>query len=210
MSGADITIDPDVSGCHHYTGPMGRWQPDAQGRMVRAALELYAELGFEQTTVQEIAARAGVTERTFFRYFPDKREVLFDGAHELEHTVVAAMRAAPADATAFEVAGTGALAAAALLDERRDFARVRNSVVVANRSLRERELFKLATLAEAMAEVLRGRGVPEPTAGLVAQSGVTAFHVGFATWVADATPTSLPEHVQGAIEGLRTLAGPVC
>ncbi|HEY0217374.1 MAG TPA: TetR family transcriptional regulator [Cellulomonas sp.] len=187
---------------------MGRWQPDAQGRLVRAALELYAELGFEQTTVQDIAARAGVTERTFFRYFTDKREVLFDGAHELEHAVVAAMRAAPEGATAFEVAGAGALAAGALLDERRDFARVRNAVVVANRSLQERELLKLATLGTAMAAVLRDRGVPEPTASLVAQSGVTAFHVGFATWVGDATPTSLPQHVQVALDGLRTLAGP--
>ena len=62
---------------------MGRWEPDARGRLVKAAMELYGERGFEQTTVAEIAERAGLTERTFFRHFADKREVLFAGAGAL-------------------------------------------------------------------------------------------------------------------------------
>ncbi len=206
MSGADITIDPDVSNCHHYTGGMGRWEPDARGRMIRAAVELYADGGYEQTTVQDIAARAGVTERTFFRHFADKREVLFDGSGELERAVVEAMRAAPADATPFQVAAAGAMAAGAVLDERGDFARVRAAVVAANRSLQERELLKMAQLGSAMAEVLRARGVAEPTAGLVAQSGVTAFAVGFATWVADASLGDLPSCVADALARLASLA----
>ena len=86
---------------------MGRWEPDAQGRMARAALELYAERGYEQTTVQDIAERAGVTERTYFRYFADKREVLFDGAHTLERLAGAGVVDAPADAGPLEAAGAG-------------------------------------------------------------------------------------------------------
>jgi AcrR family transcriptional regulator len=174
--------------------------------MVRAAIELYADGGYEQTTVQDIAARAGVTERTFFRHFADKREVLFDGSQELQRTVVEAMRAAPADATPFEVAGAGALAAGAVLDGRGDFARVRAAVVAANRSLQERELLKMAHLGAAMAEVLRERGVAEPIAGLVAQSGVAAFSVGFATWVGDASAGDLPSCVADALAQLGALA----
>src|ERR1700712_2627133 len=76
---------------------MGRWLPDAQGRLARAALDLYSERGFEQTTALEIAERAGVTERTFFRYFADKREVLFQGSEELQRIILEAIAEAPGD-----------------------------------------------------------------------------------------------------------------
>jgi len=79
---------------------MSRWRPDAEGRLTSAAIELFAEQGYEATTVAEIAERAGLTKRTFFRYFSDKREVLFDGSHELQRRWLAGMDAAPPDATA--------------------------------------------------------------------------------------------------------------
>ena len=78
---------------------MTRWEPGAPERLAQAALELYAERGFEQTTVAEIAKRAGLTERTFFRHFTDKREVLFAGQDDFQRLFVTEVEAAPADAT---------------------------------------------------------------------------------------------------------------
>src|SRR5579875_3758532 len=108
---------------------MGRWEPDAPGRLQRAALELYAEHGYEQTTVAEIAQRAGLTERTFFRHFADKREVLFHGSQELEQRMVAAVRAAPADTAPLDATAVGLLAATAPFQERRPHSVHRQSVI---------------------------------------------------------------------------------
>src|SRR3954470_24656928 len=94
---------------------MGRWKPDARGRLARAALELYLDPGYEQTTVADIAARAGVTERTFFRHFTDKREVLFAGSDEFHDAVLAAIAQVPSDETPLTTAAAGMDAAAAFL-----------------------------------------------------------------------------------------------
>src|ERR1700689_3428339 len=107
----------------NYAHTMTRWEPNAAGRLARAALELYSERGFEQTTVAEIAGRAGLTERTFFRHFADKREVLFAGAGTLQEVVVTAVASAPDSAPPIAAAAAGVEAAGALLQERRDFAR---------------------------------------------------------------------------------------
>lgn len=184
---------------------MGRWQPDARGRLQLAALELYGERGFEETTVADIAGRAGVTERTFFRHFADKREVLFDGAAELERRAVDAIVAAPASATPVEAVGAGMTAAVAPMQEGRDHARLRAAVIAGTSSLQERELLKLATLTAAATAALRRRGVPEPVATLAAEVGVTAFKVGFGWWVGDDPPGTITECVHGALEHLRAL-----
>src|ERR1700733_12301954 len=114
MSEHDISLARDVSCCNQigYDGRVGRWEPNARGRLEQAAMELFQTRGYDRTTVQEIAARAGLTERTFFRYFTDKREVLFSGAKELEESIVERIAAAPRDASplasvaaAFEAAG---------------------------------------------------------------------------------------------------------
>jgi AcrR family transcriptional regulator len=157
--------------------------PDAQGRMIRAAMELFAERGFEQTTAGDIAERAGVTERTFFRHFADKREVLFDGSRTLERTAYDAILAAPADLSPLDAALAGMVAGASLLADRRDHSIRRSRIIAANPSLQERELLKLAAMAETAAEALRTRGVAEPTASLAAHSAVTVFQVGFARWL---------------------------
>ena len=91
---------------------MGRWLPDARVRLQEAALALYGEHGYEETTVAEIAERAGLTKRTFFRYFTDKREVLFWGAELLEQQMVAAIEAAPASASPLALIGAALDAAA--------------------------------------------------------------------------------------------------
>lgn len=185
---------------------MGRWEPDAQGRMARAALELYAERGYEQTTVQDIAERAGVTERTFFRYFADKREVLFDGAHTLERLAVAGVAAAPAGAGPLEAAGAGVVRGCDALADRFEHARTRAGVVAAHPGLRERELLKMAALGGAVADALRDRGTPDPAAALAAEAAVAAFRVGFETWVAGDGTGALGEEVRAALAELRALA----
>ncbi|ONH23023.1 TetR family transcriptional regulator [Pseudofrankia asymbiotica] len=174
---------------------MGRWMPDAQGRMIRAAVELFAERGFEQTTAGDIAERAGVTERTFFRHFADKREVLFDGSKTMERTAYDAILAAPADLSPLDAALAGMVAGASLLEGRRDHAVRRSGIIAANPSLQERELLKLAAMADTAAEALRTRGVAEPTASLAAHSAVTVFQVGFARWLSTEVSVEEPPDV---------------
>ncbi len=184
---------------------MGRWEPDARGRMIRAAMELFAERGFEQTTAGDIAERAGVTERTYFRHFADKREVLFDGSGTIERTAYDAILAAPGDLSPLDAALAGMVAGGGLLADRRDHAVRRARVIAANPSLQERELLKLAAMVDATAGALRRRGVTEPTASLAAHSAVTVFQVGFARWVSAEEPSGLAACIAEAAAALRAL-----
>jgi len=193
-----------VSVINYHRG-MVRWEPNARGRLEQAALELYFERGFEQTTVAEIALRAGLTERTFFRHFADKREVLFSGAGMLEELMASAIADAPADAAPLDAMAAALEAAGALLQERRALARQRQAVIIANRALQERELIKLASLAAALGEALRRRGVAEPAASLTAEAGVAVFKVAFERWVGDADQAELPEVIRASLDELRAV-----
>ena len=185
---------------------MGRWQPDARGRLAQAAMELYVEHGYDATTVAEIAERAGLTERTFFRHFADKREVLFSGSAQLAELLVQEVAHAPADSPPIEAVGAALAAAGALIQEGGEWSKQRQSVIAANAELRERELIKLASLAGALAEALRARGVKEPSATLTAEAGVAAFKVAFAKWVEQPTKRNLPRLVRQSLDDLRTIA----
>src|SRR5580698_8580520 len=125
-----------------YDLRMGRWEPDARGRLGEAALELYEERGFDDTTVAEIAERAGLTERTFFRHYADKREVLFGGAEQLKELLVTTVAAAPAELSPLDAVVHAFEAAATMMQERPDFARRRAAVISSNQELRARELAK--------------------------------------------------------------------
>jgi AcrR family transcriptional regulator len=184
---------------------MGRWEPNARGRLEQAALELYQVHGFDQTTAAEIARRAGLSERTFFRYFADKREVLFAGATALEEHLVGAIEAAPAGDTPIDALRRCLQGVAELLEGRRDYARRRNAVIAANAELRERELIKLASLVEALADALRRRGVAEPGASLTAEAGIAVFKVAFGRWVAAAEGGTLSGYVDESLDELRSL-----
>lgn len=162
---------------------MGRWQPDARGRLERAALELYVERGFERTSVAEIAERAGLTERTFFRHYADKREVLFAGSSALQEVLVGAVAGAPEPVTPMEAVAAALEAAAGVLQERQEHARRRQAVIDANTELQERELIKLASLSTALADALRQRGVDDATASLSAEVGIAVFKIAFRRWV---------------------------
>src|SRR5579875_3878400 len=181
---------------------MGRWEPNARGRLAEAALELYVERGFDDTTVADIAERAGLTERSFFRHFGDKREVLFSGQEMFTGVFVAAIDDAPAAATAMELVEAALLAGGELLQPRRDFARWRHAVIAAHDGLQERELIKLASLATSIAEALRRRGVDEPLASLAAETGVAVFRVAFERWVSGGSRRPLPQLIRDSLEQL--------
>jgi AcrR family transcriptional regulator len=172
---------------------------------VQAALELYVERGFEQTTVAEIARRAGLTERTFFRHFADKREVLFWGQSALRELMVSTVANAPESAGPIDAIAAALEAAGAALEERREGARQRQSVIAANAELQERELIKLATLAVALAGALRERGVPDPAASLAAEAGIAVFKIAFGRWISEDGQPDLAQLMRESLGDLKTV-----
>jgi AcrR family transcriptional regulator len=187
---------------------MSRWQPDARGRLEQAALELYTERGFDQTTVAEIAERAGLTERTFFRHYADKREVLFWGQGALMELVTNHIADAPDSASPIDAVGAALQATGKIFEGRREHARRRQAVIAANPGLQERELIKLASLAAAIAEGLGRRGVREATAKLTAETGVAVFKVAFDRWISAPTAdTDLTQVIDDSLNELKALAG---
>ena len=187
-----------------YDLGMGRWEPNARGRLEQAAMELYNQRGFESTTVAEIAERAGLTERTFFRYYADKREVLFAGAGELQELLVSKVADAAASLPAIDaVAAALAEVARLVFEERREFARQRQVIIAANAELQERELIKLASLASAVAGALRGRGVSDPAASLAAEAGIAVFRIAFERWTSETGDRPRAQLIQEAVDELK-------
>lgn len=187
---------------------MPRSGADARRRLQQAALELYRERGYEQTTTAEIAARAGVNERTFFRHFPDKREVLFAGEADLRAALTQAVAEAPDGLPPFEILLRAFRRAGRILEDNRPFSEPRLEIIAATPTLRERELAKSAMLAQALALALRHRGVPDQVADLAAQTGWAAFHHALETWIDDPSQ-SVDEHLARAFDGLRVLSSSV-
>jgi AcrR family transcriptional regulator len=187
---------------------MGRWQPDSRGRLQEAALALYSERGFDQTTAAQIAARAGLTERTFFRHFADKREVLFGGSALLQERIVAGVDEAPTGDGPLDAVACGLDAAASMLGEfRRDLSAQRQAVIAANPELRERELAKLADYAADVAQALHRRGVGEPQASLAAEAGMTVLRIAVERWSTGSDDRELAEVMRDSMAGLRAVAG---
>jgi AcrR family transcriptional regulator len=189
----------------NYDPRMARWQPDGRGRLEQAALALYGERGFENTTVAEIAARAGLTERTFFRHYADKREVLFAGADVLQELLVSNVAGAPDSIAPIDAVGAALEAAGALLQQRREYARQRQAIIAANTELQERELIKLASLASATADTLRRRGVSDPAASLTAEAGIAVFRIAFERWVQETNQRGLPELIRDSLDELKAV-----
>ncbi len=188
---------------------MARWEPDAARRLQQAALDLFATRGYERTTAAQIAASVGLTERTFFRHFSDKREVLFFGQDVFVQAFLDGVDAAPPHASPIEIV-TCALRGAATQfpDERRVHSRARQSVIEQNPALQERESHKLAGLATALAEALRARGVGEPAATLAARSGATVFEIAFTQWIREGEHLSLVDITANVLHELVTLTAP--
>jgi AcrR family transcriptional regulator len=187
---------------------MSRWEPDARGRLEQAAAELFAERGFDQTTVADIAARAGLTERTFFRHFADKREVLFSGQDAFQDAVVSAVAAAPGTATPLEAVAAGLDAAGNALQGRAKLAPQRQAIIDAHPDLQERELIKLAKVGTAVAATLRERGVAEPGATLTADTGIAVLRIAFARWLDEGVARPLPDVMRETLGELAALYAP--
>lgn len=184
---------------------MVRWEPDSRGRLAQAAMALYGERGFDQTTVADIAERAGLTERTFFRHFTDKREVLFSGAQALQDLLVDAVVGAPASATPIDAVTLALEAAGDRFNEHRGFSVQRQRIIDGSAELQERELIKLASLAVAMANALRQRGVTDPTAGLTGEIAIAIFKNSFERWVTSAVPSDLTQVLRESLDELRAV-----
>jgi AcrR family transcriptional regulator len=188
-----------------YPRPMVRWSPDARGRLERAAFELFAEQGFAATTVPEITARAGLTTRTFFRYFADKREVFFVGDEipDLARRVIAS---APAGLEPVVLLEQGLRQVAAdRFDGRRDEVRLRRDLVLADPSLRERDAQKRADLVAVIGPGLQTRGVDPLDAALLAELTVAVLHVALDAWLEGPPEELMSEVVARCFVRLRTL-----
>ena len=184
---------------------MARWEPNARERLVRAALDLFTEQGYDGTTVNEIAERAGgLTKTTFFRHFPDKREVLFAGQEIHSRLMADAVAASPASATPLQaVAAALDAISATFTDDRREFSARLRAVIADNSELRERAAIKRAALAEAMAAALDKRGVPDPAASLAAELGARAFYQAFDLWSDPAKQQTLADLARQTLDELR-------
>lgn len=181
---------------------MARWAPDARERLRTAALELFAERGFEATTVPDIVERAGLTRRTFFRHFSDKREVFF-GDDEIPALAAGAVAAAPADATPFAIAWAGLHALAAeRFEPRRAQMQAARRLIESEPALRERDLQKQADLREALRDGYLVRGVDAFTARVTAGVAVELLQIALERWLADETGTPLAQHLAAVRAGM--------
>ncbi|MCY1145672.1 helix-turn-helix domain containing protein [Actinoplanes sp. Pm04-4] len=183
---------------------MARWEPDARGRLQQAAMSLFRERGYAEVTVAEIAERAGLTKRTFFNHFADKREAFFGTAAFFEERVLTYLAAADPqlsamDATVQALTRCGLDLAGVVAPED---ARTRLDVLAATPELRERDLTKTAELTAAMVEALGRRGVPARTAAFTAQAGLAVFNTAVPVWLADPT-ADFPALMQEAVAELR-------
>ncbi len=186
---------------------MSRWQPNARDRLERAAVELFIEQGFAETTVPQITARAGLTTRTFFRHFADKREVLFALDEELPALVARLAADAPASLSPMMlIAYALETVAATRLEGQRAYLRTRHAVIQADEGLRERELRKLSALSDAISQGFRDRGVGELTSILAAQLAVTVFSVTISRWLDQDGEQPLSDLVHDTLRALRSVA----
>jgi AcrR family transcriptional regulator len=184
---------------------MARWEPDARERLVRAALELFAEQGYDNSTVAQIAERAGLTKSTFFRHFPDKREVLAAGQDTLCRLFEAGIASAPASATPLQAVAAGLDSAAeAFTPERRDLGPKMQAAIAASTELQERDTLKRVGLATAITDALKERGVPDPVASLAAELGVLALRMAHARWSDPANQQELAALGRESLQELQT------
>jgi AcrR family transcriptional regulator len=189
-----------------YTVPVPRWQPNPREQLTRAALSLFIERGYENTTVVNIVERAGLGKTTFFRYFRDKREVLFGTDAPVD--VAGEIAAAPAGASPLEAvaAALDAAGAQAFTPARRETLALRQSVIDANPELQEREALKSIGLAASMTDALRRRGVPDLTSSVTAQLGTLTLKIAFDRWIAAANTADFAPLARQVLSEVRAAA----
>lgn len=209
MSATDVTVALTTAAVITRLMGMVRWEPGARERLQAAAMDLFISRGFEKTTAADIAQAVGLTERTFFRHFVDKREVLFYGQEALAQAFMEGVAAAPQDATPLEMVASALSAAATFFPaERQAHSRRRQTIIFENPALQERELLKLAGFAVVVAAALRARGVPQTMAKLAAESGVTVFGVAFEKWIAEGEERTFLDIEREVLSELVALTSP--
>lgn len=176
-----------------------------RGRLKAAALELYRERGYDRTTTAEIAARAGVTERTFFRHFPDKREVLFEGEAGFHAALAAAIAAAPGGLTPMEVLLSAFRSIQQVFVDNRPFTEPAHEVIARTPALQERQLAKAASTIAAVAAALERRGVEANLATLAAGTGMAVFGHAVRAWIEDPS-LGLEVHLDRSFQALHGLS----
>jgi AcrR family transcriptional regulator len=189
---------------------MARWEPDAQGRLLRAALDLFAEHGYEATTTAQIAERAGLTKTTLFRLFADKREIVFQGQSRLVALVKQGVEEAPANSSASQLMVSALrVLTGAHADEQRRIGRILDPILASNSDLYERAVAKRFALASALEGALIEHRVDEWQAGVLADLGIRAYYAGYDVWVASENSEPLfnyaldeLKHLEGAVERL--------
>jgi AcrR family transcriptional regulator len=192
---------------HRYDGVMPRWEPDARERFVAAALELFTDQGYDETTVAQIAERAGLTKSTFFRHFSDKREVLAAGQATLSRLFSEGIAAAPPGASPLDAVASGlGNAASAMTPFNRELGPRLEAVISTSSELQERAALKQVGMALTMADALRARGIDDRVASTAAELGVLAFKESFAEWIADGPDgdSDLSALLRDALERLRS------
>jgi AcrR family transcriptional regulator len=160
-----------------------RWEPDAKGRLQIAAIELFMQHGYDAVTVDDIAKRAGLTRRSFFNHFADKREVLFAGSEELERTVIDELNRLTAEMPPLDAALRALTTAGLTLARYREGAGIRRDIIASSSDLQERELIKLASLSRAIAANLAPDGVPNQASRLAAELAITTFTNAYDAWM---------------------------
>jgi AcrR family transcriptional regulator len=186
---------------------MARWEPGTEGRLQHAAMELFRERGYAEVTVAEIADRAGLTKRTFFNHFPDKREVLFAGGKDFEAGIVKHLIEADDDLDPIDAAVAALTRGGLELSRYSDIARLRQELIAATPELRERDLIKMTALTSAIAEALRLRHVPARTATLTAQAAMAVFNTAYADWIQEGA-ADLNTLMQRSLADLRQAVAP--
>jgi AcrR family transcriptional regulator len=183
---------------------VGRWQPDARERLERAAIELFAQQGFAATTVPQITARAGLTTRTFFRHFADKREVLF-GGDEIPALAARLMAQAPLtlDPMTLIVGGLKTVAETRFEGRRKDL-RERRDIIRSDEGLLERDLRKRAALGQAIRDGFIRRGVGTTTAALLAETSVILLQVSLEEWLDQDGDRALFDVILETVTSLQT------
>jgi AcrR family transcriptional regulator len=186
-----------------YHRGVGRWKPGARERLISAAIELFSEQGFAATTVPQITERAGVTTRTFFRYFADKREVLFGHENAPAQARAILAQAPPAMSPAEFIAWGLRLMARERFDGHRDELRVIQALIYSDASLHERALRKREELNSLVGEALRSRGLGEQQSRLLAEAAVSALYIALDQWLTSDSGVSIDVLALEALAALR-------
>ena len=165
-------------------------------------MALFIERGYDAVTVAEIAERAGMTKRSFFNHFADKREVMFASADALQARVLAALTGAGNDLGPLDAAVQAFTRAAAPVEDYPELARARRAIIDSSPDLQERDLLKMAAMTAAVAAALASRSTPRRDALFAAQAATAVFTTGVEEWARDPA-RGLADSIKDALGGLR-------